>query len=413
MSLYSEVQLKPGENIRKLFPLLRESELSLTYLDSAATAQKPDSVIEAELNFYKANNANIHRGVYELSERATTQYDEARVSVQKFLNAKHSSEIIFTSGATASLNLVAHSYARTFLEKGDEIIVSILEHHANFIPWQEVAKATGAVIKFVGLDSNQTFDLSQYKNLLSPNTKLVAITELSNALGIRTPLKEIISLAHDVGALVVVDGAQGVTHGVVDVQDLDADFYAFSAHKLYGPTGVGVLYGKRSLLDKMPPFLFGGDMIRTVSVEGSEYAESPAKFEAGTPNIAGVAGLKAAVEFMNSLDRTLVEEHELKLISELLEVLKNVPGLTTLAPNVKHYGAVSFYFDRIHPHDVAQFLDRDGIAVRAGHHCTQPLHAALGVTASVRASVGVYSTSKDIERLGDSLLKVSKFFSRK
>ena len=399
-----------GARLKRDFPLLRDS--SIVFLDSAASAQKPEAVLDAQDRFYRAGYANIHRGVYELSANATVQFDLVREKVAQLLNAQATEEIIFTSGATESFNLVAYSWGRSQLRVGDEIIVSLLEHHANFVPWQQLANEVGAKIKYVAPDQDGVLQLATVREAITDRTRLVAVTALANAIGTATPIKEIIDLSHAVGAVVVVDAAQSITHGRTDVQALDADFLAFSGHKLYGPTGTGVLYGKRKLLDLMPPFLTGGDMIVTVGVEGTTFAEPPHRFEAGTPNIAGIVGLGAAIDYFIAADPVQIEAYELFLVGELERKLAAVEGIRILGPIGRHRGLVTFVSDLVHPHDMAQVLSSKQVAVRAGHHCAQPLMKHLGITASTRASVALYTTEEDIDALVGGVQAALSFFSR-
>lgn len=399
-----------GGRLKRDFPLLANS--SIVFLDSAASAQKPEAVLAAEERFYRTGYANIHRGVYELSATATAEFDLVREKVAQFINARSADEIIFTRGATESFNLVAHSWGRSQLRVGDEIIVSLLEHHANFVPWQQLAKEVGATVRYVAPDADGVLSLEAAQEAITDRTRLVAITALANAIGLTTPLKGIIDLAHAAGAVVVVDAAQSVTHGVTDVQALDADFLAFSGHKLYGPTGTGILYGKQQLLEAMPPFLSGGDMIVTVGVEGTTFAAPPHRFEAGTPNIAGIVGLGAAIDYVTALDRGAVERYEQFLVALLEQKLAALDGIRVIGPIGMHRGLVTFVSDLVHPHDMAQVLSSKEIAVRAGHHCAQPLMAHLGIHASTRASVALYTTPEDIEALVAAVQTALSFFSR-
>ena len=397
-----------GENVRKDFPIFEDE--SLVYLDTGASAQKPKRVLDALHEFYSRGYANIHRGVYGLSESATVRYDETRVKVARFLNAASPEEIIFTHGTTEGINLVASSWGGVNLQAGDEIILTLFEHHANFVPWQRIAEARGATIRYLFPADDLSFSLENFRALLSSKTKLVAVTQLANALGVRPPLAEVIRASHAVGAKVMVDGAQGVTHGLTDVQALDADFYVFSGHKLYGPTGIGVLYGKLDLLRNMPPFLSGGDMIRKVSIEGTEFADPPARFEAGTPDIAGVIGLSAAIDYVTELGREEIVRHEDALVGLCEEGLRSLPGITVLGPKGEHHGLLVFDCSGVHPHDLAQALAADGVCVRAGHHCNQPLLTHLKLPATTRMSFGVYNNERDVERAVESVKKAIRFF---
>lgn len=393
---------------RNDFPLLAGSKLA--YLDSAASAQKPAAVLQAVENFYRSGYANIHRGIYALSAAATVAYEDARETVRRFLNAASCSEIIFTHGATESLNLVAHCFGAAFLHPGDEIAVTVLEHHANFVPWQVLAKARGLQIHYIGLTADRRLDLEQLRRVLSPRLKLLACTQLSNALGIRPPVDEIIAECRANGTRVVLDAAQSVVHSLLDVQRLGADFLVFSGHKLYAPTGIGVLWGRGELLQAMPPFLTGGDMIRSVSVRGTEWADLPAKFEAGTPHIAGALGLAAAIQYLETIGWDTIAANDRRLIRLMETELAAIPGVSLIAEPGTHHALVSFEVDGIHPHDVGQYLSSRDICVRVGHHCAQPLMEALGVAATTRASLGVYTTEEDIRRLAEALRDARKFF---
>lgn len=393
---------------RRDFPLLANS--SVAYLDSAASAQKPARVLEALDTFYRSQYANIHRGVYTLSQEATIAYESARETVRTFLNAPSSSEVIFTHGATEGINLVASSFGEAFLRPGDELMVTVLEHHANFVPWQQLAARRGITIHYIGLNSSRQLDMDHFNRVLSPRVKLLAVTQLANALGIRPPVAEMIRACQGTGTHVLVDAAQSIAHGGVDVRALGADFVVFSGHKLYGPTGIGVLWGREALLDRMPPFLTGGDMIRTVSVRGTEWNELPAKFEAGTPHIAGAIGLAAAIDYLTGIGLEAIDREERAIVRKLESSLSDVPGVSLIAEKGTHEALVCFEVEGIHPHDVGQFLSSREVAVRAGHHCAQPLMEALGVNASTRASVGLYNTEEDIVRLAEALTAARKFF---
>ncbi len=397
-------------NVVKDFPTLAVTENGkrLVYLDSGATSHKPHCVIEAVKNYYETSNANPHRGVYELSARATEIHENARTKVQNFINAKNDYEVIFTKGATEALNLVAYSYGIEFLKPGDEILVYAAEHHANFVTWQRVAQVTGATIKFVHPDANGQFDLIEYEQKLSSKTKVVAVAEISNVLGVRTPVEIITKMAHDVGAIAVIDCAQSIPHKKVDVQAMDADFIAFSAHKMYAPMGIGALYGKEELLEKMPPFLYGGDMIAGVHESGTEYAGLPLKFEGGTQNIAGESGLIAAIDYIHSIGWDNIEEHEKALMNRLMKGMLDLDCVTVYGDHraENKAGVVAFNVNEVHPHDTASILDMDGVAVRAGHHCAQPLMDHLQVGSTCRASLGMYNTEEDIDQFLESLQKV-------
>ncbi len=397
-------------NIAKDFPTLNslENGKRLAYLDSGATSHKPVSVIEAVKNYYETSNANPHRGVYELSAKATAIHEKARSKLKTFINAPKEKEIIFTKGATEALNLIAYSYGMSFLKSGDEIIVYAAEHHANFVTWQRVAQVTGAIIKYVHPDSNGHFDLKEYEQKLSIKTKIVAVAEVSNVLGVRTPVEVITEMAHSVGAVVVLDCAQSIPHKKVDVKAMNVDFIAFSAHKMYGPMGIGALYGKEELLEKMPPFLYGGDMIAGVHESGSEYAGLPEKFEGGTQNIAGEAGLIAAMDYVENIGWDKIVEHEKLLMTRLLNGMKSLGFMEVygdLRPEFKT-GVVAFNVKDVHPHDTASILDMDGIAVRAGHHCAQPLMDHLQINSCCRASLGIYNTEQDIDQFLESLPRI-------
>ena len=381
------------------FPLLRENPI--VYLDSAATAQRPDVVIEAEMEFYRNYNANPLRGLYSLGIEATDRYEEARECVAKFIHAASAKEIIFTRNATESLNLVAYSYGLSHLQKGDEIVVSILEHHSNHLPWRMVAEKTGAVVKYLECDRQGHILDADLQAAFSEKTKLVAVTQVSNVLGIRTPIEKIVALARKSGAVVVLDAAQSTPHMEVDVQKLGVDFLAFSGHKLMAPMGIGVLYGRKELLSEMPPFLTGGEMIQTVTRDKVVYAELPHKFEAGTVNGAGAWALAAAIRYLQKVGYEQIQKQELLLTTQLMDGLKKVPHVQVQgSPDPKeHCGIVSFTIDGVHPHDVSSILDADGIAVRAGHHCAQPLMQQIGVMSTTRASMYFYNTEEDIEKL--------------
>jgi len=401
--------------IRQLFPIL-DQEVNghpLVYLDSAATSQKPVSVIEALDKYYRGYNSNVHRGVHTLGTMATDAYEGAREKTRKLINAKSIEEIIFTRGTTTSLNLVASSYGRANLQEGDEIVITYMEHHSNLIPWQQVAKATGATLKYFPLQEDGTLSLDDVRATITPNTKIVSVTLVSNVLGVINPIKEIAKIAHENGAVMVVDGAQGVPHMKVDVQDLDCDFLAFSGHKMCGPTGIGVLYGKKQLLENMEPVEFGGEMIDFVGLYDSTWKELPWKFEGGTPIIAGAIGLGAAIDFLQEVGLDKILEHEHKLTAYALEKMSAVEGMTIYGPKdaKKRTGVITFNISDVHPHDVATVLDAEGIAVRAGHHCAQPLMKWLNVSATARASFYLYNTEDDIDKLVEGLVKTKEYFS--
>ena len=401
-----------ADNVRADFPILSRTVHGkpLVFLDSGASAQKPRAVIDAISQCYEAEYANIHRGVYELSAKATQAYEGARARVQRFVNARSASEIVFTKGATEAINLVATSWGGAFLGAGDEVVLSVLEHHANIVPWQLLRERTGIVLKVVPTDERGDFPLDAYEALVGPRTKLVALTHVSNALGTVTPVDEIVRIARDRGALVLLDGAQGIVHCPVDVQAMDVDFYCFSGHKLYGPSGIGVLFGKEALLAAMPPYQGGGDMIERVTFERTTFAPPPARFEAGTPPIAGAVGLHAAIDYVASFDPSAVAAHEHDLLiyaSERLAALNSV-RLYGTAPGKA--AIVSFTMDHVHSHDVGTILDRAGVAVRVGHHCAQPLMDHFGIAGTVRASFGLYNSRADIDRLIDGLGEVREIF---
>ncbi len=403
------------QTTQKQFPILEtkiHQDKRLIYLDSAATAQKPRVVIEAMSHFYQNANANIHRGIHFLAEKATAEYELSREKTAWFIGAGDARQIVFTRNTTESINLVAHSWGRHSLEPGDVIVLTQMEHHSNLVPWYMLAKEKNLKIKFIEVDDNGTLDLEQYRQLLSLEPKLVAFTHMSNVLGTINPAKEIIAAAHQAGAVTLVDGAQSVPHFPVDVSDLDADFFAFSAHKMCGPTGIGVLFGKLALLEKMPPFMGGGDMIKKVTFEGFSVNSAPYKFEAGTPAIAEGIGLGAAIDFLEGIGMQAIFEHEKKLVEYAYESLKKIEGLRIIGPAAdKRGGVLSFTLEDIHPHDVAQILDRDGIAVRAGHHCAMPLHQRFCLPASTRASLYLYNSEEDIDALRSGLRKVIATFS--
>ena len=401
-------------SIRKDFPILtREVRpgIPLVYLDSTATTQKPRVVLEAMDSFYRTNNANIHRGVHTLAEEATAMYEQARQEVANFINAASTDEIIFTRNATESINLVAYTWARATLKAGDLVILTEMEHHSNLVPWIMLASERGVELEFIPVTGDGLLDLEAYRRLLSRNPKLVAFTGMSNVLGTINPVAEMVKLAHAAGAITLVDGAQSVPHLPVDVQALEVDFLAFSAHKLLGPTGIGALYGRAELLRAMPPFLGGGDMIKTVHLRSFKPNEIPHKFEAGTPAIAEAVGFGTAVEYLTRLGMEAVAAHEREIVSYALERLEEIPGVKVFGPSAdKKGGVASFTLEGVHPHDIAQILDRDGIAVRAGHHCAQPLHEKYGITATARASFYVYSLKEEVDALVNGIYKVKEIF---
>lgn len=396
------------------FPVLgrRSRGKPLVYLDSAATSQKPTAVINALADFYRTSNANIHRGVYELSEKATAAYEDARTKVARFINAASPRECIFTRNTTEAINLVASSWGRANLYEDDEIVLTILEHHSNIVPWQIIARERGARLRYIDIDEAGRLKLEQLDEYLaSGHVKLVTATHVSNSLGTINPIEEIVSRAHRAGALALVDGAQSVPHMPVDVQAIDADFLAFSGHKMMGPMGAGVLYGRRALLESMPPYMGGGDMIRTVGLDESSYADLPEKFEAGTPSVADSVGLGAAVDYINDVGTANIRQHEKDVARYAIATLREVPDVRLFGPEGDdRAGVVSFAVGDVHPHDVASILDGEGIAVRAGHHCTQPLMNRLGVMATTRASFYLYNDETDVDRLADGIMMVRKIF---
>jgi len=400
--------------IRKDFPILQRETASgarVVYLDSTATSQKPIAVIEAMNDYYRRSNANIHRGVHTLAEEATAMYEGAREKIAKFVNASSAREIIYTRNATESINLVAYSWARTNLKAGDLVILTEMEHHSNLVPWHMLQAERGIELDFIPVTESGLLDLDAYKTLLSRSPKLVSFTHMSNVLGTINPAAEIIRLAHDAGAVTLVDAAQSVPHLKVDVRALDADFLVFSAHKMCGPTGIGALYGKTELLEKMPPFLGGGDMIKEVKLRSYRPNSLPHKFEAGTPAIAEAIGFGMAVDYLNSIGMDNISAHEHEITEYALERLEEIPGIKVFGPEAQHKGGVaSFTLDGVHPHDVAQILDRDGIAVRAGHHCAQPLHEKFGIPATSRASFYLYSTKDEVDLLVNGIYKVKELF---
>jgi len=397
--------------VRNAFPILHQEVNGhpLVYLDSAATSQKPQSVIDKIDEYYKGYNSNVHRGVHTLGTHATDGYEGAREKVRRFINAKSTQEIIFTRGTTTSINTVAYSYGRDNLQPGDEIVITPMEHHSNIIPWQQTAKATGATLKYIPLQEDGTISLDDVKETVTDKTKIVAMMHVSNVLGSINPIKEITEIAHENGAVMLVDGAQAAPHMRVDVQDLDCDFYAFSGHKMGGPTGIGVLYGKKDILNNMEPFEFGGEMIDFVGLYESTWKELPWKFEGGTPIIAGAIGLGAAIDFLESVGLDEIEAHEKKLAQYALDRLQSMDGVTVYGPQ-ERAGLVTFNLDDVHPHDVATVLDAEGIAVRAGHHCAQPLMKWLEVSATARASFYMYNTKEDVDAFVDGLQKTKEFF---
>ena len=401
--------------IREDFPILhRETKpgVKLVYLDSTATSQKPMSVIRSMDVFYQNFNANIHRGVHTLAEESTAMYEGARENIARFINSASSKQVIFTRNTTESINLIAHSWGRTQLKQGDLVILTEMEHHSNLVPWQMLAEETGIRLEFIPVTEDGLLDLEKYRTLLLQSPKLVSFTHMSNVLGTINPAAEMTALAHDAGAIVLLDGAQSVPHFAVDVQKLDVDFMVFSAHKMLGPTGIGILYGKAALLEKMPPFLGGGDMIKEVKLRSFRPNSLPHKFEAGTPAIAEAVGFSAAIDYLNNVGMDFIASHEHEITEYALSRLVEIPGLHLIGPGAdKKGGVASFTLDGIHPHDVAQILDSMGVAVRAGHHCAQPLHEKLNIQASTRASFYLYSTKDEVDLLVKGIYKVIEYFA--
>ncbi|MGH8620210.1 MAG: SufS family cysteine desulfurase [Burkholderiales bacterium] len=400
------------ETLRRDFPILRTRVHGkpLVFLDNAASSQMPLPVIDRLVRYQTTEHANIHRGVHYLSETATREYEETRRKIQRFINAPEEREVIFTSGTTESINLVAHSYGKAFIGAGDEIVLTTLEHHSNIVPWQMIAEEKGAKIRVVPVNDRGELILEEYEKLLSPRVKMVAVMHVSNALGTINPVKHMIALAHRHGIPVLVDGAQAAPHLPVDVQDLDCDFYAFSGHKLCGPTGIGILYGKASWLEKMPPFKGGGDMIRTVTFEKTTYADIPNKFEAGTPPIAAGIGLGAAVDYLRGVGIANIEAHELDLLNYAQDQLNAMPGVRLIGTAEKKAAVASFWIDGVHPHDVGTLLNEEGVAVRTGHHCAQPVMERFKVPATSRASFAFYNTMAEVDALIAGIRKVQKVF---
>ncbi len=396
--------------IRQDFPILDEkiNGKDLVYFDNAATTQKPLVVLDALANYYGHYNANIHRGIHFLAEKATAAFEASRKTIQTFLNAEHTEEIIFTYGTTDGINLVSQTYGRKFLKKGDEIIISTLEHHSNIVPWQMLCEEKGCVLRVIPIDDNGDLILEEYEKMLSEKTKFVSVVHVSNALGTINDVKFIIEKAHAVGAKVLIDGAQASSHIDIDVQDLDVDFYVFSAHKIYGPTGMGVLYGKKDILNAMPPYRGGGEMIKEVTFEKTTYADLPYKFEAGTPNIADVVAVKFAIDYINDLGKKNIANYENELLIYATEQLSEIEGLRIIGQAKKKVSVVSFVLDGIHPQDVGVILDQQGIAIRTGHHCTQPLMNRFKIPGTSRASFAVYNTTDEIDKLVKGIHKVKK-----
>lgn len=406
MTLTAE-NIATHEAIKAQFPILKRevNGQKLVYLDNGATVQKPQCVLDAYEHYYSHYNSNIHRGVHHLSQEATAAFENARISLQKFINAKHSHEVILTSGTTQSINLVAYSFGKAYIKPGDEIIISEMEHHSNIVPWQIMCEDRGAKLKVLPFNNAGEISLDELKKLISPKTKLISITHISNSLGTINPIKSIIDIAHKNGIKVLVDGAQAAPHATIDVQDLDADFYAFSAHKMYGPTGVGLLYGKEDLLNDMPPYLGGGEMIETVTFEKTTYNGLPHKFEAGTPNIAGVIAAGTAAEWMLEVGREYIQQHEANLLQYATEKLSTIDGFKVIGSAKEKSAVLSFIIDGLHPYDIGTILDQQGVAVRTGHHCTQPVMDKYGIPGTVRASFAVYNSFEEIDILYQSLIK--------
>lgn len=398
--------------IKEQFPILNQ-EINghpLVYLDSAASSQKPRKVLDALKHYYEWDNANVHRGVHTLGSRATDDYESARERVARFINAQHTEEIIFTRGTTTALNLVASSYGHSVLGEGDEIVITPMEHHSNLIPWQQLALKTGAVLKYIPLQPDGSVLLDDVEKTVTPKTKIVAMAYVSNVLGVVNPVKQIAEIAHRHGAVMVVDGAQSTPHMKIDVKDLDCDFYAFSGHKMCAPTGIGVLYGKKRLLEAMEPVEYGGEMIDDVGMFESTWKELPYKFEGGTPIIAGAVGLAAAIDFLEEIGLDEIHRHETKLAAYSIQRLSEIDGITIYGPREREVGLITFNLDDVHPHDVATVLDASGIAIRAGHHCCQPLMRWLEASATARASFYLYNTEEDIDRLADALIQAKEYF---
>lgn len=402
--------------IKTDFPILNQkiNGQQMIYFDNAATSQKPQFVIDSLVDYYQNDNANVHRGIYELSERATNAYEQARDKVQNFIHAKKREEVLFTRGTTESLNWLASTYGAENIKQGDEILISYMEHHSNIVPWQQLAQRVGANLKYINLKADGTLDLADAEEKMSDRTKIVSVTHASNVLGVVNPIKELAQMAHQHGAIMIADGAQSAPHMVIDVQDMNVDFFAFSGHKMLGPTGIGVLYGKYDVLNKMNPAQFGGEMIELVDLHEATFQPLPWRFEAGTPNIAGAIGLGAAVDYLTNIGMTEVEAYEQSLVSYALPKIKKIPGVTVYGPqdSEHHSGVIAFNLDSIHAHDLATALDQEGIEVRAGHHCTQPLMRYLGIAATVRVSLYIYNTREEIDHFIDIIGKIKEYFNR-
>lgn len=402
--------------IKTDFPILNQkiNGQQMIYFDNAATSQKPQFVIDSLVDYYQNDNANVHRGIYELSERATNAYEQARDKVQNFIHAKKREEVLFTRGTTESLNWLASTYGAENIKQGDEILISYMEHHSNIVPWQQLAQRVGANLKYINLKADGTLDLADAEEKMSDRTKIVSVTHVSNVLGVVNPIKELAQMAHQHGAIMIADGAQSAPHMVIDVQDMDVDFFAFSGHKMLGPTGIGVLYGKYDVLNKMNPAQFGGEMIELVDLHEATFQPLPWRFEAGTPNIAGAIGLGAAVDYLTNIGMTEVEAYEQSLVSYALPKIKKIPGVTVYGPqdSEHHSGVIAFNLDSVHAHDLATALDQEGIEVRAGNHCTQPLMRYLGIAATVRVSLYIYNTREEIDHFIDIIGKIKEYFNR-
>lgn len=402
----------PALDVKRQFPvLMREfGDRPLHYLDSAATTQKPAAVIDAMDRFYREAYGTVRRGVYRLSEKATAEYDRTRKKIATFINAASEKEIVYTSGTTQAINLVAYAWGRKFLKEGDEILLSHMEHHANIVPWQIAAEMAGATIRVIPMDDSGALRMEEYQRLLSPRTRMVAVNQVSNALGTVNPVKEMIRMAHEAGALFLVDGAQSVAHAKVDVRDLDADFFVFSGHKMFGPTGIGILHGKYDILKSMPPYQGGGDMIKTVTFERTTYQDPPHRFEAGTPPIAEAVGLGAAVDWIESVGIDHIAAHEAALLEYGTALLGEIPGLRLIGTATHKASILGFVLDGIHPHDIGTLLDAEGIAIRAGHHCAQPTMDRFQVPATARASLGPYNSTADLDALAAGIRKIQEMF---
>jgi cysteine desulfurase/selenocysteine lyase len=396
--------------LRADFPVLHQLVHGhpLVYLDNAATSQKPSVVLDAIRHYYELDNANVHRGVHELSGRATDAYEAARERVRGFLNAASVREVVFTRNATESINLVARSWGDENLRAGDEVLITAMEHHSNIVPWQQVCARTGAVLRVAPMDDRGELVMEEFERLLTPRTKMVAVVHASNALGTVNPVERIVRMAHDVGATVLIDGSQAVHHLRIDVRALDADFYAFTGHKVYGPTGIGILHGKEALLEAMPPFLGGGDMIRTVTFEGSTWNDLPYKFEAGTPHIAGAIGLGRAIEYLQGVGFEAVQAHEAALLDKATAALSAIDGVRLIGTARNKVAVVSFIIDGVHPHDVGTIVDREGVAIRTGHHCAQPVMDRLGIPATARASFAMYNTLEEVDVLAAAVARARR-----